>query len=306
MSYPLKFHNLCLPPNPITQGRLERYRKYFTQDQKFPVQFFLNVSGLCFVNQKKRKLGFSKYDICMHSGLNGGCPKGHSAYDPNKVDGRCHNSERIMFGSFDPKYEKFLDPCSLDRVRDICKAQNMPLSEDYNLKQDGKIFFCLNGSDAQWYPTLFNPSTVEVIKGYVDKIREHTDKEILIRFHPLDSANPYYNKIFKDHGLKIFKGTHREFVEQASCIVVDHTTMVYEAAVRGIPAFYLGNDAESCVGNDYFLKNYKLFNFNNIEPERLPNRFSYLQKYFSGLLLLEELEDGKLFEYIDKYLIKYF
>ena len=306
MSYSIKFHKSCLPPNRITEGRLERYEKYLSLNKKYEDQLFLNVSGECFFYQTKNNVRFNKYDICMHSGLNGACPKGHPKYNPDDAFGRCHNSERVRFGSYNPRYEKFLDPCSTDRVRYICEAQNMPLSEEYSLKQEGKIIFCLNSSDG-WYPNLFNPRKVGIIKGYEQEIKNHTDKDVLVRLHPKDASRmgSYWKEIFEGHGLKIFNGTHKEFLEQVGCLVVDHTTMVFEAAVRGIPVFYLGEEPKSCVGNDYFLKNYKLFDFDNIIAEKLPDRLSYLRKYFSGLLLLQELEDGMLFEYIDKYLTKY-
>ena len=81
---------------------------------------------------------FNEGMICAHTGLNGCCPEGHERHPEfkNNSTGRCHNSERFMFGSFDPSQERFIDPCSIERVKTICDKSNIILEDDYKIKKE--------------------------------------------------------------------------------------------------------------------------------------------------------------------------
>lgn len=105
----------------------------------------------------------------------------------------------------------------------------------------------------------------------------------------------------KKHNLKYNNEENNILFKNTYCLVVDHTTMVYESIVRGIPVFYLGQNREECLGNDIFITDYNLFNPDNIDINKLPDRMSFLRKYFSGMITYQELEDNKLSEYINNY-----
>ena len=184
------------------------------------------------INQSRNK--YNKNYICQHSGLN-------------------RLVARLMFGSFNPKYEYFLEPCSISRVIYICKSAKIPLSKTYQINKTGKIIFCLNNSiNGCWFPKLFNLNVLDQIKQYVRKIRQYSNLEIEIRLHPKDRTKEKID-LLKRNNLTYNNDDHQVLFKNAYCLVVDHTTMVYESIVRGIPVFYLGQNREECLGNDIYL-----------------------------------------------------
>ena len=312
------------------KNRTHRYHSYLKDKrQYFPVQMFLygglklpdsgkidystlSDDDVMAVKSAREVLDFNPHNICAHTGLNGGFYNNQVHRPDYMTSGRYHNSERIMFGSYNPKHEVFLEPCSLKRVKYVCKKGGLRLADDYRLKKDGKIIFCLN-NNIGWYKDKFSLNDIDKVKASVDKIREYTDRKIEIRLHPKDRERKKRadiadrnEQILKDYKLKLCREDHWACMEKASIIVVDHTTMVVEAAVRGIPVFYTGKTPKDCVGNDYFMKGYELFDLNNFKKQNLPDRESFLRKYFSSILTLKELQGGvELPNLIDKYIAKY-
>jgi len=163
-----------------------------------------------------------------------------------------------------------------------------------NQKRDyGKIFI-LPGLEQD--PTSSEPPEQWVVKA-VKKIRQQTDRPIVIKPHPLSEIK--YRKIVDEcKNIEILNEPEKikNLVTKMYCAVVDNSTSVFELLDFGIPVFCSGDSFAAELGNT---------NLDNIEKIIYANDKKYhnwAQRMSCTEFSVHEWNNTDIFQYI-RYLV---
>jgi hypothetical protein len=164
-----------------------------------------------------------------------------------------------------------------------------------NRKNNGRhILICLQRNGG-W--SMGNINVVEWTRGVVQKIKQHSDRPILLRTHPGDkSVNNYMQDLLKIPNIKISKiGTSLEKdLKDAWCVVNHNSSSIVGPIIMGYPAFITDSPRSQC-------KDVSHSDFSKIESPREFDRDLWVKRLSMFHWKFSELEDGSCWRHMRNY-----
>ena len=115
----------------------------------------------------------------------------------------------------------------------------------------------------------------------VNKLKQHTDREIRVRFKYVDNA---------EWGQKVMKPLHED-LKNAWAMVSWHSMCAVEAVVRGIPSFTSEHSPAKPVSLN-------LEHLDCIEEPYMPKREQWLYSLLGAQFKLEEMKSGYAYKFL--------
>lgn len=152
--------------------------------------------------------------------------------------------------------------CPHDRFNDLGVNLKPRVRGDYIVIAGQKAY------DAQHY--MDHKQLTELYQGWVDQIRERTDRKIIFRPHPR-SHDMRLKGVEHDIPTNTRNGGLPELLQKAHCLVAYNSTACTDALIAGVPVFCHKSAQASPLGN---------IGFDNIEKPFFPAKAERL-KHFS-------------------------
>ena len=163
---------------------------------------------------------------------------------------------------------------------------------------EAPILFLLQ-SEKGWQYDNLEPYNVWA-RGVVEKIREKTDRKIILRAHPNLDRNPT-ESIAKGFDNIVIERCHRDRVgvlssiSSSGCVVTHSSSAVIESFVEGVPCFSL--DSRCVIADD--LDNGFFDKINSLEDYNWSNR---QQKLHNWAYTTWHIEEMRRVELVERYL----
>lgn len=150
--------------------------------------------------------------------------------------------------------------------------------------QGNHILIAMQRSDSEQWARL--PAPDQWVQQTIDRIREHTDREIIVRPHPRQRLPPIPGvKIQQPQSLR---GTYDEFdfrsnLSRAWAVVNENSGPGSQAVIDGVPAFVGAYSMAAPVANQ---------DFSLIEKPHMPERAAWLEQLCHTEWTLGEITSG--------------
>lgn len=135
----------------------------------------------------------------------------------------------------------------------------------------------------------------------VDRLRQYTDRKIVVRLHPTDShlMNEYVHKLERS-GVTISKNKHiLEDLRNAWCSITYNSSPGAVSAIEGVPVFIMDPDYKkspaAAVGN---------VSIDKIEDPIMIDRTEWIQRIAMSHYSIQDINDGILWNEVSRYFKK--
>ena len=180
------------------------------------------------------------------------------------------NNTQKNFISKAQKYE--------DRYKEIRKNSYEETElKDWRTKGEHIVVIPPSYHTARWYGIDRHTWTDDI----VNKLKQHTDREIRVRFKYVDNA---------EWGQKVMKPLHED-LKNAWAMVSWHSMCAVESVVRGIPSFTSEHSPAKPVSLN-------LSHLDCIEEPYMPERKQWLYSLLGAQFKLEEMKSGYAYKFL--------
>ena len=180
------------------------------------------------------------------------------------------NNTQKNFISTSQKYE--------DRYKEIRKNSYEETElKDWRTKGNHIVVIPPSYHTARWYGIDRHTWTNEI----VNKLKQHTDREIRVRYKYIDNA---------EWGPKLMKPLHED-LKDAWAMVSWHSMCAVESVVRGIPSFTSEHSPAKPVSLN-------LEHLDCIEEPYMPKREQWLYSLLGAQFKLEEMKSGYAYKFL--------
>jgi len=138
-------------------------------------------------------------------------------------------------------------------------------------------------------PTSTMPGS-QFVKTSVEKIRQHTDREIVIKPHPLSQFHPDGYNVLSN------KITIKKLSQMLYCAVLDNSTSIFELTYMGIPCFTTKANFGHKLGNNDLTK------INDIYYETPEKMREWYNEMANTEFLVYEFREDTILDYIEEML----
>lgn len=187
------------------------------------------------------------------------------------------------------------DP-SYDRWNELKKSHNIDV-RDWQRYGDYVLFSLQLDGDSALNRLLYNDIDYkEYCYKKILEIKEHTDRPIVIRNHPLDaSVGKFLSTKFKDDTSVTFSDNENLYddLNNAWCMVTYNSTSCVEAMLHGVPVITLDSSAVTHLLN---------FSLDNIEKDFFPDREELLKRIAFMQWTGEECSSGYVWKLLKDFM----
>jgi len=216
------------------------------------------------------------------------------AFDPGNTKGYLRYS---YDGIFPTTGEYCYDNPNPQRWQKLKKDLNINV-KDWRMNNGSYLLFCCQ-RDGGW--SMDQQPVVQWILNTVNRVREHTDREIVIRFHPGDKYVRNHVRTLAKYRIKNLRLSRqtpmRDDFAGAYAVINHNSSPAIASVIEGLPTFQtdaLRSQASEVVHHDLA----------DIEKPREFDRERWLHKMAQCHWTLNELNTGEAWRHLRKYAIK--
>ena len=210
------------------------------------------------------------------------------------------NSNKFLRYSYDGIFPNTGEYCNDNpdpaRWELISKRLNISLKP---WKSGGKDILICCQRDGGW--SMDSQALIPWLIRTIKQIRNHTDRRIIIRFHPGDKHNLKHRRMLARYRLPNVIVSHSEHIQQdfkqTYALVNYNSSPAVAAAIEGIPSFVLDPTRSQAAD----VSHHDLSQLENIKEF---DREQWIRKMAQMHWTLDELKDGTAWKHLRKWAIK--
>ncbi len=209
-----------------------------------------------------------------------------------------NNSNTYLRYSYDGIFANTGEYCNAPEHVDKVRWQKMKNQlkievKPWRIQNSGHILVCCQRNNG-W--SMQGQNVLQWLRQTVERIREHIDAPIIVRFHPGDKHKDTYEPQIRDLNVSVSHSKSIFDDLQGARICVGHNSSpTIIAAIQGVPIFL--TDPGRSQAKDVANYNFKYLS----QPEEF-DRGPWLEKLAQCHWTLEELKDGSCWKHMRKYI----
>lgn len=203
--------------------------------------------------------------------------------------------------TYHPKHFNIYKQFSPERIEKILKNQNKKMSPEWRKNGDHILIATQVPNDS----SLWGIDQWATLQYELIKLRQHTDRKILITLHPeiqkgwaksrFNNSKSNFEKFKQVVGMvgaEISNKPSKELLKNCWCVICFTSGFTFDAIVRGIPTITLHNRSFAAPISSKFVE--------EIENPRLEDRIQWLSNIAYCEWSLEEIKQNKCKEHLLK------